>query len=83
MFVGVDVGGTNSDAAVISEDKKVLAWAKETTTEDITSGVKEVVRRALNAVPEPHKGKAVKRISIGMYLCHDARKLLRCCAVAR
>jgi len=36
--IGIDVGGTNTDAVLI-EDTKVLAADKATTTEDVTSGI--------------------------------------------
>jgi len=36
--IGIDVGGTNTDAVLI-EDTKVLAANKATTTEDVTSGI--------------------------------------------
>ncbi|HVH95162.1 MAG TPA: hydantoinase/oxoprolinase N-terminal domain-containing protein, partial [Nocardioidaceae bacterium] len=38
MRIGIDVGGTNTDAVLI-EDTKVLAANKATTTEDVTSGI--------------------------------------------
>ncbi|KAG9234143.1 hypothetical protein BJ875DRAFT_441551 [Amylocarpus encephaloides] len=47
--IGVDVGGTNTDA-VILQDETVLAWHKTSTTIDIQQGVecaiKEVVKKA-------------------------------------
>jgi N-methylhydantoinase A/oxoprolinase/acetone carboxylase beta subunit len=36
--IGIDVGGTNTDA-VLLDDTKVLAANKATTTEDVTSGI--------------------------------------------
>lgn len=38
MRLGIDVGGTNTDAALIAGDT-VLAWAKRPTTSDIGSGI--------------------------------------------
>jgi N-acetylglucosamine kinase-like BadF-type ATPase len=47
--VGIDVGGTNTDA-VILQNEEVLAWHKTPTTIDIQSGVEraieEVVKKA-------------------------------------
>ena len=47
--IGIDVGGTNTDA-VILEKETVLAWHKTPTTPDIQSGVEraieEVVKKA-------------------------------------
>jgi hypothetical protein len=44
--VGVDVGGTNTDA-VIMKGKAILAWHKSPTTADIRSGVSMVIQEAL------------------------------------
>lgn len=47
--VGIDVGGTNTDAVLLRDDK-VLAWHKTPTTADIQQGVEvaieEVIRKA-------------------------------------
>ncbi len=48
MFrIGVDVGGTNTDAVVMQGDK-ILSGVKSPTTEDVTSGVVDAVERALS-----------------------------------
>ncbi|MEV8015769.1 hydantoinase/oxoprolinase family protein [Streptomyces sp. NPDC086554] len=44
MRIGIDVGGTNTDAALLGDDDRVLATAKSPTTSDITSGVTATVR---------------------------------------
>lgn len=44
--LGVDVGGTNTDA-VVMDGPRVLAWAKTTTTPDATSGLVVAAREAL------------------------------------
>jgi N-methylhydantoinase A/oxoprolinase/acetone carboxylase beta subunit len=36
--IGVDVGGTNTDAVVMSE-REVIGWTKCPTTPDVTSGI--------------------------------------------
>lgn len=45
--IGVDVGGTNTDAVVFS-DNCLIAVAKSPTTEDITSGVTNVIHKIIN-----------------------------------
>ena len=69
MFIGVDVGGTNSDAVVI-EDGEVISWAKETTSSDVTQGVKSVIESALKNLEtkraSPVSSKDIRRISIGI-----------------
>ena len=47
MRMGVDVGGTNTDA-VLLDGRRVLAWRKAPTTADISSGIV----RAISAVLE-------------------------------
>ncbi len=46
--VGIDVGGTNTDAVVL-EGKSVLAGVKASTTEDVTSGVIEALEKVIDA----------------------------------
>ena len=46
--VGIDVGGTNTDA-VILDGKTVLAGVKASTTEDVTSGVLEALEKVVSA----------------------------------
>ena len=44
--IGVDVGGTNTDAVVMQGDK-ILSGVKSQTTEDVMTGVVDAVERAL------------------------------------
>lgn len=44
--IGVDVGGTNTDA-VVMDGQRVLAWSKTTTTPDATNGLVAAAREAL------------------------------------
>lgn len=48
LRVGVDVGGTNTDA-VAMEGNEVVGWAKATTTSDVTEGIVTAVRSLLDA----------------------------------
>jgi N-methylhydantoinase A/oxoprolinase/acetone carboxylase beta subunit len=41
--IGIDVGGTNTDAVLV-EDDRVVAWVKTPTTNDVTSGVAGALR---------------------------------------
>ena len=47
MRIGVDVGGTNTDAALM-DDENVLASVKTPTTEDIGSGIISAIRLVLD-----------------------------------
>jgi N-methylhydantoinase A/oxoprolinase/acetone carboxylase beta subunit len=42
MHIGIDVGGTNTDAVLV-EGRRVLAECKRTTTADVTTGIVEAV----------------------------------------
>ncbi len=42
MHIGIDVGGTNTDAVLV-EGRQVLAECKRTTTADVTSGIVDAV----------------------------------------
>ena len=51
VIVGVDVGGTNTDAVVLSSDGQVKGKAKVLTSGvDLTGSVCQSITRALNSV---------------------------------
>jgi hypothetical protein len=58
--IGIDVGGTNTDAVVL-RDEKVLGWHKTPTTTDIQEGVELAVEAVVkkSGIPSNHVG-AVK-----------------------
>lgn len=60
--VGVDVGGTNTDA-VILDGNKVIGWSKAPTTKDIHSGVTRSVVEALKMANVPDT--SIMAIKIG------------------
>lgn len=62
MQLGVDVGGTNTDAALIQHGK-VLASVKTPTTADVSNGIVGAIRRVLDAVSAPRN--AIETIVIG------------------
>lgn len=41
--LGIDVGGTNTDAVILDRNDKVVSKCKRPTTEDISMGIKEAV----------------------------------------
>jgi len=45
--IGVDVGGTNTDA-VLMRGREVVGWCKEETTPDVTSGIVAALARVLS-----------------------------------
>ena len=51
VIIGVDVGGTNTDAVVLSSDGQVKGKAKVLTSRvDLTGSVCQAVTKALNSV---------------------------------
>ncbi|MDP9372352.1 MAG: hydantoinase/oxoprolinase family protein, partial [Chloroflexota bacterium] len=62
MRIGVDVGGTNTDAALL-DGRAVLATAKRPTTPDVTAGIVAALEAVLAACPA-ERG-AVDAIMIG------------------
>ncbi|MEV4083206.1 hydantoinase/oxoprolinase N-terminal domain-containing protein [Nonomuraea fuscirosea] len=62
LRIGIDVGGTNTDAVVLGADGQVLAKAKRPTTPGVTDGL----RAALDAVLDQVEDRAeVTRVMLG------------------
>ena len=60
--IGIDVGGTNTDAVLV-EDGRVIAWAKTPTTADVTTGIKSALDRLrADLIPDP---PAIDAVMIG------------------
>ena len=47
MRIGIDVGGTNTDAVALAGED-VIAWAKVPTTDDIASGIVNAIRSLID-----------------------------------
>ena len=66
--IGVDVGGTNTDAVILQE-KRVVAWCKRPTSEDRTSGIIAAIRATLEQARsdtgDHGVAENVARVSIG------------------
>ncbi|MFQ6029000.1 MAG: hydantoinase/oxoprolinase N-terminal domain-containing protein [Dehalococcoidia bacterium] len=58
MIVGVDVGGTNTDA-VLMDGSELLAQAKFTTTSDVTSGIVSALAEVLRYCPDQSRIRGV------------------------
>ncbi|WP_327090156.1 hydantoinase/oxoprolinase family protein [Nonomuraea sp. NBC_01738] len=64
LRIGIDVGGTNTDAVVLDAADRVVAKAKRPTTQDVTGGL----RAALDAVLAeltPDRRAAISRVMLG------------------
>jgi N-methylhydantoinase A/oxoprolinase/acetone carboxylase beta subunit len=62
MRIGVDVGGTNTDA-VIMDGKNILAAIKAPTTADVSSGIVQAIREILAQAGVPTR--SIKSVMIG------------------
>lgn len=62
MRIGIDVGGTNTDA-VIMDGRTVVAWTKQSTSADVASGVSNAIRAVLSQSGLPPS--AVSSVMIG------------------
>ncbi|XP_067652722.1 uncharacterized protein [Haliotis asinina] len=68
VVVGVDVGGTNTDAVIVSKGKNnstVIATVKELTSADVTSGVRNAVHAVLQQATDKGHRVAVVQVNIG------------------
>lgn len=63
LSIGVDVGGTNTDAVVLDGAGRVLAWTKRATTDDITGGIRAGIRDVLAAIGDDRS--RVSRVMLG------------------
>ncbi|XP_014678133.1 PREDICTED: uncharacterized protein LOC106817941 isoform X1 [Priapulus caudatus] len=64
VIVGVDVGGTNTDAILLAGDK-VVGSAKRTTTRDVTGGVLEAISAAIRHASANGLQVTVQQVHIG------------------
>jgi N-methylhydantoinase A/oxoprolinase/acetone carboxylase beta subunit len=47
MRLGIDVGGTNTDAVILDEDDRLLAKGKTPDTDDVITGIERVVSQVV------------------------------------
>ncbi|XP_071082483.1 uncharacterized protein [Haliotis cracherodii] len=68
VVVGVDVGGTNTDAVVLTKGKiksTVIAAVKELTSADVTTGVRNAIHAVLQQATDNGHRVAVVQVNIG------------------
>ncbi|MFF6957085.1 hydantoinase/oxoprolinase N-terminal domain-containing protein [Streptomyces sp. NPDC088197] len=63
LSIGVDVGGTNTDAVAIDSTGTVLAHTKQATTDDVTGGIRAGIAHVLTALGEDRS--RVSRVMLG------------------
>lgn len=83
--LGIDVGGTNTDAVVLDENLVPVAHAKTPTTTDVTAGIYRAISLVLNKIDAADKAK-IKYAMLGTTHCTNAvveRRRLNKVAVIR
>ncbi len=68
--IGVDVGGTNTDAVLVSHTNEILAKTKQTTTLDVSTGIKNAIENVISEVNVPKAD--IKYIMLGTTHCTNA-----------
>ncbi len=82
MRLGVDVGGTNTDAVILDEKDDVVSWTKTPTTDDVTEGIKKAMKSVVSEVEKDR----ITHVMVGTTHCTNAiaeRKNLAETAVLR
>ncbi|KAK0069409.1 Acetophenone carboxylase alpha subunit, partial [Biomphalaria pfeifferi] len=67
VIIGVDIGGTNTDAVLLCPNKErseILAEMKELTTADVTTGVKKAILGCLKQAVQ--RGKSVLPLQVNI-----------------
>ena len=74
FFIGIDTGGTYTDAVVIAHDtQKILGRAKALTTKgDLSIGVKEALTTVMQTLPPDAKSSAIGLVSVSTTLATNA-----------
>ncbi len=71
LRLGIDVGGTNTDAVVLDEQSNLLASFKSPTTPDVTGGIRNALRGLVARHPELDLG-AIRYAMLGTTHCTNA-----------
>lgn len=79
LRIGIDVGGTNTDAVVMDESDRIIARTKQPTTEDVTGGM----QAALAAVLEELGDDAARIGRVMLGTTHATNAILERTALGR
>ena len=69
--LGIDVGGTNTDAVIIDGDLKLVAATKSPTTEDVMSGIEAAMHEVVSQIG-PEAAKNIGFAMLGTTHCTNA-----------
>ncbi len=68
--IGIDVGGTNTDAVLVNQNNKIIAKVKKETTLDVSTGIQNAIQYILRKTKIPKE--SVKYIMLGTTHCTNA-----------
>ena len=68
--LGIDVGGTNTDAVILDSSDQVIAKAKSPTTPDVTTGIQNSLRAVLESLRLPPE--RIRYAMLGTTHCTNA-----------
>ncbi len=67
--IGIDVGGTNTDAVIMNEQQQVIANVKAPTTQDVESGIYDALDRILKqSAIDPSR---ISSVMLGHNACYE------------
>lgn len=69
--IGIDVGGTNTDAVIIDGDLKLVAATKSPTTEDVMGGIKTAMHEVIGQIG-PEAARNIGFAMLGTTHCTNA-----------
>jgi N-methylhydantoinase A/oxoprolinase/acetone carboxylase beta subunit len=65
VFIGVDVGGTNTDAVILEgNSNNVLSWFKSATTGDVTRGIVNAIEGAMKQLSSNNSNNKKYHVSV-------------------
>jgi len=68
--IGIDVGGTNTDAVLVSQDNKIISKTKQSTTLDVSSGIENALKEVISTANI--STSSIKYIMLGTTHCTNA-----------
>ena len=48
--IGIDIGGTNTDAVLLNNKNEILAKTKMSTSQDVSTGIEQALSEVLSAI---------------------------------
>ena len=68
--IGIDVGGTNTDAVLVSQDNQIITKTKQSTTLDVSSGIENALQEVISTANI--STDLIKYIMLGTTHCTNA-----------